>query len=114
MTTMKLSFEGGDAALAGMCAQELRKQILGELPPGMNVSTERKNPASMQFFDTILVDVVGAGLVHAILKLVEQYQRPRGVTVRIDLGGRVAVLDDVNPKSLQELYKLSADNAEEK
>jgi hypothetical protein len=46
------------------------------------------------------------GIVHLIFKAIEQYRRPRGMALRLDMGGRVAVLDNVNPNSAEELREL--------
>jgi len=54
----------------------------------------------------MLVSFAAEGIVHLIVKAIEQYRRPRGMTLRVDMGGRVAVLDDVNPNSVEELRKL--------
>jgi hypothetical protein len=53
----------------------------------------------------MLVSFAAEGIVHLIFKVIEQYRRPRGMTLRVDMGGRVAVLDDVNP-NLPRLRKL--------
>jgi hypothetical protein len=57
---------------------------------------------------------VAEGIVHLIFKAIEQYRRPRGMTLRVDMGGRVAVLDDVNPNSAEELRKLQNETPEQK
>ena len=62
----------------------------------------------------MLVSFAAEGIVHLIFKAIEQYCRPRGMTLRIDMGGRVAVLDDVNPNSAEELRKLQNETPEQK
>src|SRR5205085_4408845 len=71
--TLKISFEGADLLQAGLHAFELRNRILDEIPDGLKISLQRENAASMQFFETILVDVTAAGLVHLLLKIVARY-----------------------------------------
>jgi hypothetical protein len=62
----------------------------------------------------MLVSFAAEGIVHLIFKAIEQYRRPRGMTLRVDMGGRVAVLDDVNPNSAEELRKLQDETPEQK
>jgi hypothetical protein len=57
-TTLKVSFEGVDPAQAGLYAQELRNQILDSVGQGANVSLQGKNPESMQFYDTVWIDLL--------------------------------------------------------
>jgi hypothetical protein len=97
---LRLSFEGADKALAGMCAQELRKQLLEDLPPGVNVTLQRDRPDSMDLGTAMLIDIAGAGLIHLVFKAIEHFQRPHGVALRVDMGGRVAVIEDVSPDSV--------------
>ena len=109
-TSVKLSFEGGNAALAGKCAQELRKQILHQVPPGVSVSMEKQNPEAMEFGTAMVVHFAAGVIVETIFKIVEQYKRPPGMTLRVDLGdGKVALLDDVNPESVRSLLKFAGD-----
>jgi hypothetical protein len=105
--TLRLSFEGGDAALAGMCAQELRQQILDKAPPGVNIALQQCNQEAMGFpGDVMVIHAASALLIDSIFKIIEQYRRPPGLTLRVDVGGRMAILDDVNPKAVKELQKL--------
>jgi hypothetical protein len=62
----------------------------------------------------MLVSFVAERIVHLIFKAIEQYRRPRGMTMWVDMGGRVAVLDDVNPNSAEELRKLQNETPEQK
>jgi hypothetical protein len=106
-TTFRLNFEGSDTAMAGMCAQELRKQILDQVPPGVNIALQQHNPEAMQFAGSELVfHVTSIAIVEAVFKLIEQYLRPPGMRIRLDVGGRVVVLDDVNPKAAKEIHNL--------
>ena len=62
----------------------------------------------------MLVSFAAERIVHLIFKAIEQYRRPRGMTMQVDMGGRVAVLDDVNPNSAEELRKLQNETPEQK
>jgi hypothetical protein len=104
--TLKVSLESPDPSQAGLYAQELRNRILDEVQQGASVSLGREKAESQQFFETVIIDVAGAALVHMVLKVIEHYRRPPGMTLRIQKGGQVAVLSDVNPNAAKELERL--------
>lgn len=111
MTRICIKAEIEDRSLAGMCLQNLRNQILDNIPEGALVSLQQQQKDSLLFFDTMLIDLASAGLVHLVIKIIEHSHRPPGVTLRIEAGGRVAVLRDVNPQSLRTLLALERDDS---
>jgi hypothetical protein len=112
-STITISFEGMDPDRAGLSAGQLRDAILEKAPAGVKVTLASSNPDSLQFGETIVIDLTAAVLVHAVVKAIEVFVLHSGSTIKIlkrtvegDAKKVEVVLDRVRPDSVEQLEKL--------
>jgi hypothetical protein len=95
---LRLSVSANDAAEADRYAGELRQRILDSAPPGTKVTRVRGDSEAMQFGETIVVDIAAAVIVHAVVEGVKLFQNLRKVPIRVDVGGKPLIVDQVTPE----------------
>jgi hypothetical protein len=108
-TTITITLDGLEPDQAGLYAQQLRDAIFDAAPTGVDVSLRSSRPDSLQFGETIIIEVAAAVLAHGIIKTIEHFVLQSSVTLRVVKKANEVVevvLDQVRPDSVKDLQKL--------